>query len=92
MTNSLANLDIAIGFLVSVGGQPESLLMAFMKDTLEMKADSIHSAQVILLSTFKLKIKSMLFHTCTRHVSRLRNFLAEPTVTSYVANCHSLGS
>ena len=46
LTNSLANLDIAIGFLVSVGGEPESLLASFMTGTLRMKT-SIHSQQVI---------------------------------------------
>ena len=46
VTLSLANLDIAIGFLVSVGGLPDSLLADFMTKTLGMRA-SIHSQQVI---------------------------------------------
>ncbi|KAI0227840.1 hypothetical protein LSAT2_021675 [Lamellibrachia satsuma] len=57
LTNSLANLDIAIGFLVSVGGQPETLLVKFMTDTLGMPA-SIHSQQARQLCCLK-HVKSL---------------------------------
>ena len=33
----LANLDITVGFLVSVGGDPNASLVQFMTDTLKMK-------------------------------------------------------
>ena len=33
----LANLDITVGFLVSVGGDPNAKLVQFMTDTLKMK-------------------------------------------------------
>jgi len=33
----LANLDITVGFLVSVGGDPNAGLVQFMTDTLKMK-------------------------------------------------------
>ncbi|KAK2177038.1 hypothetical protein NP493_621g02052 [Ridgeia piscesae] len=73
MTNSLANLDIAIGFLVSVGGQPDSLLMAFMKDTLEMKADSIHSAQARQLCRLK-HVKSLWLLLSHERAKRLARY------------------
>ena len=38
VSDCLANLDIAIGFLVSVGGDPEKSLHSFMTDTLQMGA------------------------------------------------------
>jgi len=40
----LANLDIAVGFLVSVGGAPDMLIVKFMVDTLKMKALTLTSA------------------------------------------------
>ena len=33
----LANLDITVGFLVSVGGDPNTSLVQFMTETLKMK-------------------------------------------------------
>lgn len=36
VTDCLSNLDITIGFLVTVGGDPENKLQTFMSDTLRM--------------------------------------------------------
>ncbi|KAK2149470.1 hypothetical protein NP493_2985g00001, partial [Ridgeia piscesae] len=57
VTNSLTNLDIAIGFLVSVGGQPDALLTDFMSKTLGMRV-GIHSQQARQ-------------HCCLKHVKSL---------------------
>ena len=45
VTDSLATLDIALGFLVSVGGDADTRLADFISKTLEMKK-SLHSATV----------------------------------------------
>jgi len=37
VSDLLANLDITVGFLVSVGGDPNASLVQFMTDTLRMK-------------------------------------------------------
>ena len=41
VSDCLANLDIAIGFLVSVGGDPDTTLHSFMTDTLQMEAGAL---------------------------------------------------
>ena len=47
LSESLANLEIAIGFLQSVGGQPESSLVEFMTKTLSMEEPVSCSQKVI---------------------------------------------
>lgn len=37
VSDLLANLDITVGFLVSVGGDPNASLVQFMTETLKMK-------------------------------------------------------
>ena len=46
LSESLANLEIAIGFLQSVGGQPDSLLADFMTKTLSMQEPVLCSPKV----------------------------------------------
>lgn len=36
ITECLASLNITIGFLVTIGGEPETMLQTFMTDTLQM--------------------------------------------------------
>lgn len=38
VSDLLANLDITVGFLVSVGGDPNASLVQFMTETLKLKA------------------------------------------------------
>jgi len=51
----LANLDITVGFLVSVGGDPNASLVQFMTDTLKMKThrqpltDAVSVASIFLV-------------------------------------------
>ena len=45
INRSLALLDVAIGYLVSVDREPETLLKHFMRDQLTLKA-ALHSEQV----------------------------------------------
>jgi len=41
VTDLLASLNIAVGFLVSIGGDPEMNILRFMSDTLKMKQQNI---------------------------------------------------
>ena len=41
VSDCLSHLDIAIGFLVSVGGDRETLLDEFMTDTLQMETGTL---------------------------------------------------
>ena len=45
LNDSIANLDIGIAFLVSVGGDPDKTLADFMHKTLSLKP-GIHSRRV----------------------------------------------
>ena len=45
LTKSLAALEVAVGFLVSVGGDPNTTLGDFMLKTLQMKT-ALHSDRV----------------------------------------------
>jgi len=55
VSDLLANLDITVGFLVSVGGDPNVGLVQFMTDTLKMKTDTQ------LFMTDAVSISSCLF-------------------------------
>ena len=46
--DSINNLDIAVSFLKSLGGETERSLDAFMRDTLKMKKKTITSSKVSL--------------------------------------------
>lgn len=37
--DTLSNLDITIGFLITIGGEPEMLLHSFMTEMLQMHTD-----------------------------------------------------
>ena len=58
MSDLLASLDITVGFLVSVGGDPNDSLVQFMTDTLKMKthrqlltdAVSFHHVSSLIIS------------------------------------------
>ena len=41
VSDLLASLNIAVGYLVSIGGDPEMKILRFMSDTLKMKQPHI---------------------------------------------------
>ena len=59
----LANLDITVGFLVSVGGDPNASLVQFMTDTLKMKTHRqlLTDAVSILLLSCVCAVVTLLF-------------------------------
>ena len=76
----LANLDITVGFLVSVGGDPNTSLVQFMTETLKMKTKTNRQLFTDAVSVsrrfmFVMCLEALLsviclkeFHVC--HVSR----------------------
>ena len=50
VTDLLASLNIAVGFLVSIGGDPEMNILRFMSDTLKMKQP--HIAAMVAFTVF----------------------------------------
>lgn len=60
ITECLASLNITIGFLVTIGGEPETMLQTFMTDTLQMDP---------AILTPKVRMTDLLSHSLINFIS-----------------------
>ena len=63
VSDLLASLDITVGFLVSVGGDPDASLVQFMMETLKMKPKTHRRLLTDAVSVLRCLL-SVIFLSC----------------------------